>query len=350
MDSKFLYFKKRRTFDSIVDTIPEDLSPICFIEDSNEIWFEGHFFQAGHESIRIEEMDNTVIVSLSDSHFTLVPGSTSIQIKAQDNAIVISSSALTRIDTDDQLEWKNNVLYHKESGIEIGTYGPQGTTTGANILKIPKITFNKYGHATNAETIDVTIRDYVEQRGSDESDIDRQILLSERSTNTNDVNITRKARGLSYNNYSQLLKAGGIDLSGLPSTSLIIRQGDLVVQNGTIIGRLQGEVTGTATPKIHLSANPEYGGASKHLYGHVKLVDTITNTPQPSSDNQDQNSNNVVAEAASPYLVYNYVNANKFKVGGINASKKVVESTERIDFTDDFVLQNNQVSIGWLEL
>lgn len=350
MESKFLYFKKRRTFDSIVEQFPADLSPLCFIEDSNEIWFEHHFFQAGNESLRVEEMDGTVIVSLSDTSFTLVPGSTSIQIRAQENSIVISSNALTKIDTDDQLEWKNNKLFHKESGVEIGTYGPRSTATGVNILKIPKITFNKYGHATSAETVDITIRDYVEQRSADESDITRQLLLSERETNTNDTNTTRKGNGLTYNNYTQLLKAGSLELSGSQTRSLTIKQGDLVVEHGTIIGKLQGEVTGTATPKIHLSENPEYGGASTNTYGHVKLVDTINGIPNPSSDNQNINASNVEGLAASPYLVYNYVQANKFKVNGINANKQAVEITDKLNFTDDFVLQDSKLSIGWTEL
>lgn len=350
MENKFLYFKKRRTFDSIVEQFPADLSPLCFIEDSNEIWFEHHFFQAGHESLRVEEMNGTIIVALSDTSFTLVPGSSSIQLRAQENAIVISSSALTRIDTDDQLEWKENKLYHKESGIEVGTYGPKTTSSGVNILKIPKVTFNKYGHATSAETVDITIRDYVEQRSADESDTDRQLLLSERSSNTNDVNVSRKGKGLTYNNYSQLLKAGSLELSGSQSQSLIVRQGDLIVENGTIIGRLQGEVTGTATPKIHLSNKPEYGGASTNMFGHVKLVDTIVGTPSPSSDNQNENASEVEGLAASPYLVYNYVQANKFKVNGITANKQTVEVNDRLDFTDDFVLQGNKVSIGWTEL
>ena len=350
MTSKFLYFTKRRVFDTLLESIPEELSPICFIEDSNEIWFNGHFFQAGHESLRVEEIDNTVIVSISESSFTIVPGSSSISVRAQDNAIVISSNALTRIDTDDQLEWKGNRLYHKESGIVLGTYGPQGNGTGLNILSVPKITFNKYGHATTAETVSLTIRDYVEQRGADESDINRQLLLSERETNTNDTNITRKGRGLTYNNNTQVLKTGNVEVEGTKNQSVIVKNGDLVVQNGTIIGRLQGEVTGTATPKIHLSDSGEYGGASKSLYGHVKLVDTINGVPSQSSDNSNTNASDVVAEAASPYLVYNYVNASKFRVGGVNANKAVVEVTDRIDFTDDFVLQGSRVSIGWTEL
>lgn len=350
MENKFLYFKKRRTFDSMVEQFPADLSPLCFIEDSNEIWFEHHFFQAGHESIRVDEMDGNVIVSLSDSSFTLVPGSSSIQLRAQDNAIVISTNALTKINTDDQLEWKENKLYHKESGISIGTYGPSSSSTGVNILKIPKITFNKYGHATSAETVDITIRDYVEQRSADESDSERPLLLSERGTDTSDTNTTRKGKELTYNNYTKLLKAGSLELSGSQSQSLVLRQGDLIVENGTIIGKLQGEVTGTATPKIHLSTKPEYGGASTNMFGHVKLVDTIVGVPAPSSDNQNENSSEVEALAASPYLVYNYVRANKFKVNGVNANKQAVEVDDRLDFTDDFVLQDNRISIGWTEL
>lgn len=350
MDSKFLYFTKRALFDALINDIPEQLSPLCFIEDSNEIWFNHHFFQAGHESLRVQEMNNNVIVSLSESSFTIVPGSPSISVKAQDNAIVLSCNALTKIDTDDQLEWKNNKLYHKESGIQLGTYGPQGTQSGVNILTIPKITFNKHGHATDAESVTLTIRDYVEQRSADDSDTERQLLLAERGTNTDDVNITRKGKDLSYNNYKKLLKTGNIEVEGSLPQSVIVKNGDLVVQNGTIIGRLQGEVTGTATPKIHLSETGEYGGASKNLYGHVKLVDTINGEPSPSSDNQDTNSDNVEAKAASPYLVYNYVKANKFKVGGVNANKVAVEVQDRIDFTEDFTLQGNRVSIGWTEL
>lgn len=350
MESKFLYFKKRRTFDSMVEQFPADLSPLCFIEDSNEIWFENHFFQAGHESLRIEEMNGTVIVSLSDTSFTLVPGSSSIQLRAQDNAIVISSSALTKIDTDDQLEWRENKLYHKESGVQVGTYGPSTSSSGVNILKIPKITFNNYGHATSAENIDITIRDYVEQRSADESDINRQILLAERNADTSDTNITRKGEGLTYNNHTKLLKAGNLELSGGQPQSLVVKQGDLIVENGIIVGKLQGEITGTATPKIHLSQIPEYGGASTNLYGHVKLVDTIEGIPNPSSNSSDINASNLPGLAASPYLVYNYVQANKFKVNGVNANQQPVEIQDRLNFTDDFVLQNNNVSIGWIEL
>jgi hypothetical protein len=120
INSKYLYFKKRETFDRMVNTFPQWLSPICFIVDTNEIWFEGHFFQAGYESINVSEMDNTVTVAFTESQFKMVPGA-GMSLSAQDNnTIVISCQALTRIDTEGPLEWANNKLKHKESGVEAG--------------------------------------------------------------------------------------------------------------------------------------------------------------------------------------------------------------------------------------
>jgi hypothetical protein len=81
------------------------------------------------------------------------------------------------------------------------------------------------------------------------------------------------------------------------------------VTDGIIKGRLEGEVTGTATPKIHISDTPDYGGASTKTYGHVILVDTMPAVIAPSSNNTDKNKNDVEAKAASPYLVHEYVEA-----------------------------------------
>lgn len=350
MDSKFLYFTKRAYFDSLVDSFPVYLSPLCFIEDTNEIWFNHHFFQAGHESLRISEMNNTVTVSLSDTSFRLVPGSSSIGIRSDGNDIIVSCSALTKIDTEGPLEWKNNKLYHKNSGIEAGSYGQRTEQVGASTITIPRVTFDQYGHATGAEDKKITIRDYVEQRKSDDKDSERQLLLSERDTDFDDTNITRKAKALSFNNFTGTLKTNNIEVEGTKDQSLVVKNGDLVVTNGTIIGKLHGEVTGTATPKIHLSENPDYGGASTELYGHVKLVDSMPENPSPSSGNKDKNNATVQGLAASPYLVFNYVNASKIKINGIDAQKKVVDLSNGLDFTDDFVVSQNKLSISWLEL
>lgn len=350
MDSKFLYFTKRAYFNNLVNNFPIYLSPLCFIEDTNEIWFNGHFFQAGHESIRVSEMDNTVTVSLSEDNFRIVPGSANIGVRSSGKDVIISCSALTRIDTEGPLEWKNNKLYHKESGVEVGTYGQKTAQTGASTITIPRITFDQYGHATGVEDKQVTIRDHVEQRKSDSENKDRQILLSERDTDYDDTNITRKAKGLSFNNSTETLKTPNIEIEGTKDQSLLVKNGNLVVRNGTIIGRLQGEVTGTATPKIHLSDNPDYGGASTELYGHVKLLDSMPENPSPSSNNTDKNNASVPGLAASPYLVYNYVKAQKIKVNAFDAQKRVVDLSDRLDFTDDFEVSQNKLSISWLEL
>ena len=69
---------------------------------------------------------------------------------------------------------------------------------------------------------------------------------------------------------------------------------------------------GQATPKIHLSLKPEYGGASTKLYGHVKLQDILNTRPDPSSDNENINDTNVVAAiAASPLMVWNAIQTAK---------------------------------------
>ena len=112
--------------------------------------------------------------------------------------------------------------------------------------------------------------------------------------------MVRKALGLTFDTSSNLLKIpGGIEAEG---NSLIT--GDLRVVSGVIIGDIQGNVSGTATPKIHLSTLPEHGGASLDLYGHVKLQDELTSEPEPSSSNTDINSANVTrGVAASPKMV-----------------------------------------------
>lgn len=349
MNSKFLYFRKRQTFDNLVATFPEGLSPICFIEDTNEIWFNNHFFQAGHETLRVSEMNNNVIVSLADSYFTIVPGSASIALHAQDNTIMISCDALTRIDTDESLEWKNNILYHKDSGVEPGGYGPTSNQTGTNNFKVPRIIVDKRGHITSAAERDITIRDFTEQRKSDDIDADRPILISESPLDRDTTDVTRKGKQVTYNNFTKTLKVPKVEVSGGTGDSLKVK-GDLVVEQGTIIGRLQGEVTGTATPKIHLSENPDYGGASTELYGHVKLVDTMPITPQPSSSNSDKANQHVEASAASPYLVYNYVKAQKIKINAVDAHNQTVDVSNKLDFTDDFVINDSQLSINWREL
>jgi hypothetical protein len=87
---------------------------------------------------------------------------------------------------------------------------------------------------------------------------------------------------------------------------LVIEHGNVIVIDGVIEGKVKGEVEGTATPKIHISDIPDYGGASLHTYGHVMLVDEIPDNPERSSSNTDKMNKNVIALAASPYAVHDY--------------------------------------------
>lgn len=81
--------------------------------------------------------------------------------------------------------------------------------------------------------------------------------------------------------------------------------------DGYIIGKLKGDVEGSATPKIHLSLKPEYGGSSLELYGHVKLQDTLNSKPNPSTSNTNINNTEITAIAASPLMVWNAIETAK---------------------------------------
>jgi hypothetical protein len=171
-----------------------------------------------------------------------------------------------------------------------------------------------------------------------------------------------------------------------------------VVTNGKIIGTIEGDVTGTATPKIHLSTEPEYGGASLNLYGHVKVQDELTGIPTPSSDNTDINAANITnGIAASPYMVYSVkndllgvidnktvegiqVNDSTIEIGAITDNLQIVTrnglvggidphtgeivlssvliqgydqdnnlttAVESLKFTDDFLMSSSNISIRW---
>lgn len=352
MESKFLYFLHRETFDRYVDSFPRNLNPLCFIEDSNEIWFNNHFFQAGHDSLRVQEINNVVSVLLSESNFNIVPGSESITVRAQGNSIIVSSTALTKIDTDDFLEWKDGKLYHKKVNVTPGSYGPRLNETGVYNINTYQITVDEAGHITKIEQRTQTIRDYVEQRQSDTENKDRQILIASKDSEYDDTNVTMKGRNATYNNLTGELKVPKIKVSGqADSNAVVIQNGNVVVSNGYIEGRVKGEVEGTATPKIHLSLVPDYGGASLNTYGHVMLIDEIPDTPERSSDNNDLNNKNIEAKAASPYAVYDYFQRNKMEVKVLNnTASNLITLGRSWEFSDDFKANvDNKIEIKWTE-
>jgi hypothetical protein len=44
------------------------------------------------------------------------------------------------------------------------------------------------------------------------------------------------------------------------------------------------------------------------------------------------------------------VKAQKIKINAIDANKHTIDVSDRLDFTDDFIIKNNQLSISWTEL
>ena len=333
--SKFLYAKTKVAFENEIANIPEGLNPIVFIEDTKELWTCGTYFSIGSPNIIVSEVGGMINVSLGDSNFILTSSGDALNIhKGEGNNIIFNSTALTKVDTQKPLEWDtiNKKLLHSESGVISDIYGQTTAIENASIFTIPYFTVDKYGHLISAGEKNVEIRDYVEQLSPSESLTDRNVLLTYNEANNDSDNAqTRKANGLLYNDASgKLTVKGGITSNG----EVNINNGDLVVIGGQIIGDVKGNVTGTATPKIHLSEDPEYGGASTNLYGHVKVLDAFSGIPAPSSNESDPTSSTISRGiAASPLLVWNtkvdleQQIAGIASIGGIDAGESSIEIT-----------------------
>lgn len=326
IDSKFAYVKKKEVFEPLIESIPKGLNPIVFIEDTREMWTCGTYFSIGYPSIEISEVSGSVKVQIGNSFFLMSTAGESISIRKGDgNRIIISSNALSRVDTEPPLEWDaaNRKLLHKTSGVVPGSYGQSTNLGNASIFVIPNIIVDATGHVTLAENHNIEIRDYVEQLAPSTLMGDRNILLSyNEASNTADTSQVRKANGLTFNDATQKMTiAGGMNSNG----PVNVNHGDLSVLDGYIIGNLKGDVQGQATPKIHISLKPEYGGASTKLYGHVKLQDILSRKPDPSSDNENINDTNVVAAiAASPLMVWNAIETAKSYADSILGSNNAM--------------------------
>lgn len=299
-----------------------------------------------------EELGN-VIIEINDSAFTISSEGSSIGLrKGSDNTVIISSNALNTINTEAPLQWNGQKLTHLSSGVEAGAYGQSVSSDNANTFKIPSIEVSATGHITKAQTTQVTIRDYVGQNAVSATDTNAYpIILASSANSKNETNEVQKTSKVTFDG-STLSIQGGV-----AATGDINADGDLVVK-GVIIGQLQGNVTGTATPKIHLSEQPDYGGASTNLYGHVKLQDELgVSAPNPSSTNADT-SKGVEAIAASPLMVWNalqeaknYVDDNQFTVNGVNAASEPITIKNNLSLTDDFVVNDeNKLEIQFMEI
>lgn len=326
IDKKIVYARKKEEFEPLIPTIPEGLNPVVFIEDTREMWTCGTYFSIGYPSIEVSEVSGSVKVQIGNSFFLLTPTGDSISLRKGDgNRIIISSNALNRVDTEPPLKWdaSNRKLLHMESGVASGSYGQSTNLGNASVFVVPNFIVDATGHITFAENHNIEIRDYVEQVAPSNQTAERNILLSYNEANNNmDTSQVRKANGLTFNDATQRITvAGGMVSDG----AVTVNHGDVSVLDGYIIGKLKGDVEGQATPKIHLSLKPEYGGASTKLYGHVKLQDILSRKPDPSSDNENINDTNVVAAiAASPLMVWNAIETAKSYADSILGSNNAM--------------------------
>lgn len=341
--SKFIYAKTKAAFQQEIPNIPANLNPIVFIEDTREMWTMGTYFSIGYPAITVTETTGVIDVAIGNSSFSMETSGASLSIqKGTGNKIILSSTGLTKVDTIPPLEWDNVTkrLLHSVSGAAAGSYGQASAAENASILNIPYFTVNTYGHITSVSTKIVSIRDYVEQLAPNELLGDRNVLISYNEANSNsDTAQVRKARGLTYNSLSQILTVGG---GAIINGATSVTGGDLTVTGGDIIGNLRGNVTGEATPKIHTSILPEYGGASLGLYGHVKLLDVFgAEAPSQSSISVDTGNASITnGMAASPYLVWNVKNTlhneiiNAPSIGAIDIGEdsiEIIEHNQRIE-------------------
>lgn len=324
IDKKIVYARKKEEFEPLIPTIPKGLNPVVFIEDTREMWTCGTYFSIGYPSIEVSEVSGSVKVQIGNSFFLLTPTGDSISLrKGNGNRIIISSNALNRVDTEPPLKWDNRKLLHMESGVASGSYGQSTNLGNASVFVVPNFIVDATGHITFAENHNIEIRDYVEQVAPSNQMAERNILLSYNEANNNmDTSQVRKANGLTFNDATQRITvAGGMVSDG----AVTVNHGDISVLDGYIIGKLKGDVEGQATPKIHLSLKPEYGGASTKLYGHVKLQDILSRKPDPSSDNENINDTNVVAAiAASPLMVWNAIETAKSYADSILGSNNAM--------------------------
>lgn len=288
-----------------------------------------------------EDLDGGVIVKIGQYDFKIKVTGESLSVRTQDNTIIFDSNALTSIPTVSPLEWtKDRKLIHQDSGVEKGTYGANSDQQHAQTMTIPKISVDAKGHITDIENKSITIRDYVNQlRPDDSNSSDKPIILAYTDGGREQTNPVRQASGLTYNDKSGELKVKGTVAVG---GGIHVNGGDLHVAEGfKIYGEIYGNVTGTATPKIHASTIPDYGAASTNLYGHVIIQDELGETaPLPSNTNAvlDKAEIEVGAQsvAASPLMVWN----------AIEKSKKYT----REYFSDDFEEKDNKIYLRWEEI
>lgn len=195
---KFYFFKKKDTFLSVIDTVPEGLDPIIFIEDSSEVWVNGHYFQVGYPGIQITQDESNISVIIGQDSFQIQATGEGLSVqKGTGNTVLFNSSALSTINTDDKLTWDpgRKKLSHVTTGAQ-GDYGTSTDEDNESIISVPYISVDATGHIVSAKTVNITIRDYVKQGAPDDADKDRNVLIAENDNQNEESGPVVKAGGL----------------------------------------------------------------------------------------------------------------------------------------------------------
>lgn len=285
-----------------------------------------------------------VMVSTGDTYFILSTQGSALGMNINNNTIQLVSNALTTIDTEAPLSYKEGVLLHDkpdslkfEEGQVYRDVGPSTSVSGTSSFSVPKFTVDATGHVIKADTVSVDIPNYVAQNPLNDSQGTYQILLSSSSKQEKETGEVNKTSKLQYRDGTLITQ--GIEVQG---GNVIIDPKYKII--GTLEGDIIGNVTGEATPKNHADYTDKYGLGSgpneegKALYGHVSLMDSF----QKSGDLVIVDPGLTEGIAASPRLVYDAVNI---------AVNKAVAATSNL-FGGDF--ENTTVAgkynIAWVEI
>jgi hypothetical protein len=367
--NKIIYLKDAKNLDKLLGEVQPGINPVIFIESTKQIYTCGTFFNSGDSNVSIDEKDGKVTLTIGSETISFSTQGSGISIKKSGNSIIFSSSAMTsgEIKTDEILAWDKNTktMSHGPSGVIVGSYGQSARAERVQAFTVPKIIVNESGHITKAEDISVTIRDHVEQKTSNEN-IDRPILAAISGSLDSETGEVIKSSGITINTATHDLKVKG-GISAVDGGVRIDSDGNLHIKGNIIVdGVLQGNSSGTAIPKVHLSDKPQYGGASTELYGHVKLQDDFERkngviiAPSSSSDNKDNAKEDVEAVAASPLMVYNALQeAKKYItsasggviISGYDSQGDKKDNITTLNLTQDFAVDDNgNVSLAWFNL
>lgn len=280
--------------------------------------------------LKLEQLSSGAVrVHSGEYYYDIKVTGSGLDVFKNGNTLVFESSALTTIPTDDALNWDGKTLTHVKQDVE-GTYGPS-TSTGTSSFTVPKFKVNEYGHITDADQATITVPSTVVQNPLSELGTYPVIVAGSPNTDreTGEVNkssVTYEISQDNYGNKQEILNTPSLKVSGNSSFT-----GNITVASGyKIKGDVEGNVQGTATPTDHADKTTKYGAGDLEHYGHVKLQDQIPVT-QPGTADSEQ----MIGIAASPLMVY-------------QAFKQAKEYADSL-FGDDFIKNNNQYQLDWID-